>query len=161
MLFKPLVRARGGGDTWRFCILVSCATFPSEYIKNKITFLGSGVLSVYPSYRQWNGPDGLLSSPLNLWLLNSWSEYQRANFIPIVSRGFLKSGLLFLSRYCLSCINLFVSGWAEFLRYWREKKCSSNRFKCFPDLLVVIDIIHFNELEVFEELSVTTCGATL
>lgn len=43
----------------------------------------------------------------------------------------------------------------------KRKKCSSNRYKCFPDLLVVIDIIHFNELEVFEELSVETCGAAL
>lgn len=42
-----------------------------------------------------------------------------------------------------------------------KKNFSSIRFKCFPDLLVVIDIIHFNELEVFEKLSVKTCGAVL
>jgi hypothetical protein len=36
-----------------------------------------------------------------------------------------------------------------------------HQIQMFPDLLVVIDIIHSNELEALEELSVQTRGATL
>lgn len=66
------------------------------------------------------------------------------------------------SRYCLSYVNFAYirESWISVVLEG-EKKSSCIRFKCFPDLLVVIDIIHFNELEVFEELSVKTCGAAL
>lgn len=105
-------------NLWGGCLkslyhyFLSCP--PYECINNKTTTLGSVMLWVNPSWRKWNRSDCLLSSPPNLWLPNSWSDYQSINFILIWGGNSYKL-TSFLFRYCLSCINFLGVGTAEFL----------------------------------------------
>lgn len=117
-------------SAWRVYIIISCAILLQTIWKTKWPLLGLG--------RFWYIlPEGSGMDQIVSWVLLQISgsligaqNIREPTFFPFWGEDSCRF-TSFLSRYCLSCINLLVLGKAEFLWYWRGKKVLFHQIQMF------------------------------